>query len=190
MIQQVDPVAPGLDLGREPGGQVRPGCYSARGGITQVRVATHGKTRRIGSHGGVKSKGGTGKLVSPGLDHDSERRSLRDDKLPRLVPLHQRAASLAYPRGKGGDHAQPSRRRMITGLPPIIAAQAILGGIGARAGGKRRRRRQLVASKEEKIQDEDPIRKIERSIIGGIGSVIAARSGSAQEEIVEEIDRV
>ena len=100
MIQQVDPVAPGLDLGRKPGGQVRPGRYSARGGITQVRVATHGKTRMIGPRGGVKSEGGAGKLVSPSLDHDSERRSLRDDKLPHLVPLHQRAAALTYPRGK------------------------------------------------------------------------------------------
>ena len=79
---------------------------------------------------------------------------------------------------------------MLTGLPPIIAAQLILGRIRPRAGGKRRRRRQLVASKKEEIQDENPIRKIERAIICGIRSVIAARSGAAQKEVVEEIDRV
>ena len=99
--------------------------------------------------------------------------------------FHQGAVSLPDSRSEGWSYPQIGAGRMLAALLPIFATQAILGGVRTRAGGKRRRRRQLVASKKEEIQDEDPIRKIERAIIGGIGSVIAARSGAAQEEIVE-----
>ncbi|MCJ8299821.1 MAG: hypothetical protein MJK13_12940, partial [Pseudomonadales bacterium] len=61
------------------------------------------------------------------------------------------------------------------------------GAVVVRVGGIEADRSR--ASEEEKIQDEDPIRKIERSIIGGIGSIKGAFIGALLVGLVDTMGR-